>query len=520
MSPSQGCEPSSSPPTSQPSSTMRPGSALVTTTSLTATCGPSERLAASVQSSTVLYSPAKTRRSASSSWSPSALVRKPMRPKFTPNTGVAAPRVALSARSIVPSPPSATTRSGDPSPSEVSSTPASAARFWTRVFASPIRSGRPWVKSAAQVTVSGMLGGAEVEEELTISLRPGEARVGDPFDPRSPIGRLRGNLIDHALVKLGVADDPTLADLLAPCLELRLDEDQSPPVGRRAGERRWQRLSERDEGDVAGDESRAERQLRAVQVAHVHALHDRDARVLAELRVELAVTDVERAHARRARLEKTVGEPAGRGSDVEAILLLDLDGEGRERVGELLSSARDEARAGLDLDFRRLVHLFAGLCMAGHLSGEDKRLRLRARLGEAALDHEDIEPLLGHVESVTPVLRRNRHGSGAAVANRGDELGQDGRVRRQFGQPLVHPRPRRVSELSRALEAVQGDVSDLASGLILSGCLPELGSSARRVEDVVHDLEEQAELLPECRPRGPLVGWQAHDRDCAGDRGA
>ncbi len=131
--------------------------------------------------------------------------------------------------------------------------------------------------------------------------------------------------------------------------------------------------------------------------------------------MELAIADVERADARRARLEKAVGEAAGRGSDVQAVLSLDVDGEGRERVGELLAAARDEARAGLDLDLRRLVHLLAGLCMAGHLSGEDECLRLRARLGEPALDHEDIEPLLGHVGSVTSALRRNRQGGAYPV---------------------------------------------------------------------------------------------------------
>jgi hypothetical protein len=75
--------------------------------------------------------------------------------------------------------------------------------------------------------------------------------------------------------------------------------------------------------------------------------------------VELAVADIERADARRAGLEEAVGEAAGRGSDVQAVLSLDIDGEGRERIGELLAAARDEAGAGLDLDLRRLVDLCA-----------------------------------------------------------------------------------------------------------------------------------------------------------------
>src|SRR6185369_983918 len=154
---------------------------------------------------------------------------------------------------------------------------------------SPIRSGRPWVKSAAQVTLSGTLRSAEVEEELTVSLRAGQARVGGALHPGSPAGCLRCDAVDNAPVNLGVADDAAPADLLSPRLELRFDENERPPARCCAGERRRQGLRERDEGDIARDEGRPERELPAVQVAHVHPLHDRDARILSELRVELAI---------------------------------------------------------------------------------------------------------------------------------------------------------------------------------------------------------------------------------------
>ena len=60
---------------------------------------------------------------------------------------------------------------------------------------------------------------------------------------------------------------------------------------------------------------------------------------------------------------------------------------------------------------------------------------------------------------------------------------------------------RLVRELARALEPVQGDVRDLAGGLVLPGRLPQLLRRAGGVEDVVDDLEEDAKLVAE-RPPG------------------
>ena len=59
-------------------------------------------------------------------------------------------------------------------------------------------------------------------------------------------------------------------------------------------------------GDVGGGE-----------VARVHALDHGDARVGAQLPVQLAVADVEGDHAPRAAVQQHVGEAAGRGADVE-----------------------------------------------------------------------------------------------------------------------------------------------------------------------------------------------------------
>ena len=111
--------------------------------------------------------------------------------------------------------------------------------------------------------------------------------------------------------------------------------------------------------------------------------------------VQLPVADVERDHARRAALQEHVGEPAGRRADVEAVEAGDVDPERVERVRELVPGARDVRRRCVDLELDRLVDLLARLRVPGHAPGHHERLRLRARLGEPALDEQDVKPLLG-----------------------------------------------------------------------------------------------------------------------------
>ena len=132
----------------------------------------------------------------------------------------------------------------------------------------------------------------------------------------------------------------------------------------------------------------------SVERPRVRPLEHRHARVGAEARVQLAVADVERDHARRAPLEEDVGEAAGRGAHVDAIETGRIDAENVEAVRELLAAARDVRRWLLYVELGVLVHLLARLVVASHEPGEHERLRLRARLREPALDHEDVEPLL------------------------------------------------------------------------------------------------------------------------------
>ena len=85
-----------------------------------------------------------------------------------------------------------------------------------------------------------------------------------------------------------------------------------------------------------------------VRVARVEVLDDDDARVVAQLPVQLAVADVERDHACGAALQQHVGEAAGRCADVEALAPANLDLKGVECVRELQSAAADIGVIGRD----------------------------------------------------------------------------------------------------------------------------------------------------------------------------
>src|SRR5581483_7762356 len=181
------------------------------------------------------------------------------------------------------------------------------------------------------------------------------------------------------------------------------------PARRGEPEHGRQRDANRDERHVADDELRREGQL--AHLARVRLLEDDDALVGAQPLVQLMAADVERDHARRAALEEDVGEAAGRGADVEAVEARRVDAEQVEPVRELLAAARDVLRTAVDRELDVLVDLLARLVVPGHAARHHERLRLRARLGEAALDEDDVEPLL-HASAAATRSASARNGAG------------------------------------------------------------------------------------------------------------
>src|SRR3954469_2958833 len=190
-----------------------------------------------------------------------------------PKTGVSVPSVARRARSIVPSPPRAITRSASPLAGGTTSTPAARAHPSARASASLTLSGCPCVNTAIRLTGRGTLAGCgEVDEELTISFRSREAGVGDRLEPPAPLWHQRGDFVEHTAPHFRVSHDPALPHVAAPCLELGLDQCERAPSRRRAGEGRRKRFCKRDEGDVGGHERRPVRKLAALEASHVRPL--------------------------------------------------------------------------------------------------------------------------------------------------------------------------------------------------------------------------------------------------------
>src|SRR5262249_20352162 len=159
-----------------------------------------------------------------------------------------------------------------------------------RSTAASTRSGLPCVTTAARLTdclvdpsvevirESGVFVVEEVEEELTVALRAGQARDYDAGDPAIPAERGLRSLRKHAAVDFRVPHDAP-AYLRPPGLELRLDEDERTPTRSSEPERRRQRLPDRDEGDVADHEIGRVRELG--QLARILALEHGDPRVAA-----------------------------------------------------------------------------------------------------------------------------------------------------------------------------------------------------------------------------------------------
>jgi hypothetical protein len=127
--------------------------------------------------------------------------------------------------------------------------------------------------------------------------------------------------------------------------------------------------------------------------------------------MELAVAHVDRKNARSARLQEAVGEATGRCTHVRAIASRDDHAKLVERVLQLLSTARHEARWPIHVQLGALVQLLARLVMPENQARKNQRVRLSTGFREPALDQQDVEALL--------------HTSRLAISDWGDAAGAD-----------------------------------------------------------------------------------------------
>jgi aminoglycoside 6'-N-acetyltransferase len=231
----------------------------------------------------------------------------------------------------------------------------------------------------------------EVEEELTVAFRSRQPRVYDPGRLGPPCKRGLSHLERDAPSDLRISDDAA-ACIRRADLELRLDEDDGLPPRCRELQERRQSFLHADERDVADDERGRKRELR--HLPGVRSLPYDDAWIVSDTWVQLAVADVESDHARGSSLEQDVREPAGGGSDVEAIAPGRVDAKRFKGLGKLDPASRD---VRLPLRHRKLgavVHLLARLRMSRNAAGEDEGLGLRPALRKPALDKEEVDSFL------------------------------------------------------------------------------------------------------------------------------
>ena len=127
--------------------------------------------------------------------------------------------------------------------------------------------------------------------------------------------------------------------------------------------------------------------------------------VAAQPRMKLPISDVDRVHPQSAALQQHVGEPSRRRSDVAADQAARIEAEVVEGMLQLEAAARNVAErlAALQMQLHRflqqLPRLLDAVVARHHLAGEDERLRLAARLGQALELHEHVRAASRHHRS-------------------------------------------------------------------------------------------------------------------------
>ena len=105
-------------------------------------------------------------------------------------------------------------------------------------------------------------GTAEQQEELAVAFGALHRRRLHPDPLQSYLKRRARDVIDDARVHRRIAHDAAGADVLAACLELRLDERDHAPARREQRRHDGQDVGERDERDVDRDEREFTQALR------------------------------------------------------------------------------------------------------------------------------------------------------------------------------------------------------------------------------------------------------------------
>lgn len=230
-----------------------------------------------------------------------------------------------------------------------------------------------------------------MDQEFEVTVSAPERRFDGGEDlPTRPGGPFE-ELLQDAGVNGGVTDDAAAGDFGGAGFELRLEEDDAGSGGWEAARGRGQDFAQGDEREVGDEEVEG---WEFGKVAGVGALHECDARVVAEALVELGATDIDGEDGGSAVLKEAVREATGGGAEVEAAEAGDVDLEGGECGFEFFAAAADVARRFDQFDWGRLVEegggLYERLGTDAGAAGHDEAARALPCFGEATFDEQDI----------------------------------------------------------------------------------------------------------------------------------
>ena len=217
-------------------------------------------------------------------------------------------------------------------------------------------------------------------------------------------------------------------------------------------------------------------------------------------------------HARRAALQQAIGEAAGGGAHIQADASRDTDAEVRDRGIQLEPAAADERRLRQHFDAASASTGWPGFrgfaAIHQHLARHDQRLRFFARGGQTALHQQTVQARLHDlrwtIRSASSCRRPARAPKAASVS--------------------CARRHSIAGHAPRFLDAVDRRERDLVLLRVFARRLAQRFGGFLHVQDVVHDLKCQADVLAVAgerlvlrvarRPRRwrPGAGWRAAGR--------
>ena len=154
---------------------------------------------------------------------------------------------------------------------------------------------------------------------------------------------------------------------------------------------------QRNEADIDDDDIGSRRQAPAFEVADIGLFHRDDSGVAVQRGMQLAAADVDREYQAGAVRQQHLGKAAGRRADVEADMVLDINGILLQRARQLDAAARDIGMRGLRGQCRVGGDGFRGFChrlaVGNHKPGVDGRARPCPAFEQAALDQKHIRAL-------------------------------------------------------------------------------------------------------------------------------